>query len=708
MDISLFEYYDKNKLQEVLNCDNIPYGEHDDPFWKEKFKKSIIQYSKKKFNKVRGIEIKYTQPNKYGRYIAKNGLQLFQRDVRKYISGEYTYDLDFCNCHPNLLIQLFKSKNIYPDDFLIEYTENKTAAIKKNKIKDKLEVIKVINNENTPTKKCYLKLHTNIYTNLLPLLLKESANKTLMARIKAKRRKANKKYNFNGAFIADYLQNLENILLQSFYSYCIDNNVEVQSLFFDGLTVSKQSFELTDDFLIKGSEQIFEDTNYEIKIVSKSTTTDWIPIENKDIKNDLEIEDYIFSKVKAKFLYEKCLDEMLIFIYDDNNSNVFFQYINKFFCFVDNPHSYGHRRDSRLEFKLLSKATIEDKICYTKLFNCWIKDDNNNLTYDEIVFDVEENLEQLNKKKYLNLYLRPKMNIDVSISIFDRCPIFFDFIKSCICDSNEKLDIWFHNWIAMMVQKGRTEQSFLARGKMGVGKGSLYFILKLIIGEKYCEKVKYKEISNKFNADTERLILIYIDEVPSSGFNNEDVMNYLLDSIDSDRRRIEGKGRDPYHILNVLNYFISGNYGTSLRIDDGNRRLACTDVNDKHQQDNKYFAKLRKEVKDNIEYLRHYYYTFKYNSDLNSIRPKTETEINMNSLTKKAVDSFLLTLDKTKTYEFNDLFLEYKHYCLDEGFKFPKGKRSFKNEINFKDWKVTAIQVCEDDDKIENVKYTTK
>ena len=68
-------------------------------------------YSKRKLDKNGCIEIKYQQSNKYGRYNVKYGLQNFQSDIRKYISGEYYIDCDFVNCHPVILNQLLKSNN---------------------------------------------------------------------------------------------------------------------------------------------------------------------------------------------------------------------------------------------------------------------------------------------------------------------------------------------------------------------------------------------------------------------------------------------------------------------------------------------------------------------------------------------------------------------------------------------------------------------
>lgn len=91
MDITLFEKVNKAKLKEVLQCSNIPFEKSDKKEWKDSFLKTLSYYDKKKYTE-KGIETKYLQSNKYGRFNTKYGLQTFQKEVRKYISGEFYHD----------------------------------------------------------------------------------------------------------------------------------------------------------------------------------------------------------------------------------------------------------------------------------------------------------------------------------------------------------------------------------------------------------------------------------------------------------------------------------------------------------------------------------------------------------------------------------------------------------------------------------------
>ena len=75
----------------------------------------------------------------------------------------------------------------------------------------------MINNENC-SKDYFKPIHNQIYKELLPNLVKN--NKMLFTRIKNQRKKK-KDYNHNGSFLSQYLQNIENDMLQVLYNYLI-------------------------------------------------------------------------------------------------------------------------------------------------------------------------------------------------------------------------------------------------------------------------------------------------------------------------------------------------------------------------------------------------------------------------------------------------------------------------------------------------------
>ena len=171
-EITLYEKVNIEKLNQVLLCGNIPST---DPEWFKVFQKQLLYYSRMKYTK-NGFKITYKQTNGYGRFTACC-LQSFQKDIRKYISGECYEDIDMVNCHPVLLEQLFEKYDMNPPKFLIEYNKDRAGVIKKYQIKDKQTIISLINNQNAVNKyKEIMNLHKSIYDSkngLLPKLTKD-------------------------------------------------------------------------------------------------------------------------------------------------------------------------------------------------------------------------------------------------------------------------------------------------------------------------------------------------------------------------------------------------------------------------------------------------------------------------------------------------------------------------------------------------------
>ncbi len=290
MDITLYEEVDFDKLKEVISCDNIPFETTDDKEWFDIFKKQLLYYYNKKRN-VKGVEVKYTQPNKFGRYCCKTGLQLFQKDVRKYVSGEFVKDLDFVNCHPVLLQQIFKKYDLYCGKFLEDYNKDRDETIKKHNLHDKTTLIKAINNERKPIGALH-ELHDKIYNKLLPKIFEDKNLKAVAARVKSERIKKGKNYNHLGAFFSLFLQDVENTLLMTLFNLLNQKHIKVHTLCFDGLTV-ENSDRINEALLRECEEHVLNETGYEIKIVEKSTKTDWKP----NIPERMELLDFEYKDV---------------------------------------------------------------------------------------------------------------------------------------------------------------------------------------------------------------------------------------------------------------------------------------------------------------------------------------------------------------------------------------------------------------------------
>ena len=122
------------------------------------------------------------------------------------------------------------------------------------------------------------------------------------------------------------------------------------------------------------------------------------------------------------------------------------------------------------------------------------------------------------------------------------------------------------------------------------------------------------------------------------GQKKRSIRNILKNISDSKMIKIRHLYRNGYMIENNVNIFVTTNGMNPLEITDDNRRIFSTTPSSKHKGDHKFFSELDKEIKENIEILRGYYYTYQI-EDLTI--PWTETINNMMKLSTSFVKSYL-------------------------------------------------------------------
>jgi hypothetical protein len=227
-----------------------------------------------------GIKVIYRQSNKFGRYTVKGGigLQHTPKEIKKYISGEYYIDVDIVNCHPVILNKLLKDENDLGYSSLNDYVNDRDSCLEKWNV-SKMDILKMINEDKEPTNRFFKVIHRQVYS-LVDELIKK--NKQLFAAIKNRRTKAGKTYNFKGAFLSAYLQNIENDMLQIIFKQLSNKGFTVGVLMYDGLMVEilKDRDTTTNDLnnVFKDIERmILDNLGYEVRLQIKSMETNWRP-----------------------------------------------------------------------------------------------------------------------------------------------------------------------------------------------------------------------------------------------------------------------------------------------------------------------------------------------------------------------------------------------------------------------------------------------
>ena len=694
MDITLFERINRTKLNQVLECDNIPFQLRFDSTMKNTLYKTLNMY-KKKINKNDLIPTKYTQNHKYGRYNTSYGLQTFQKDVRKFISGEFYDDIDISNCHPVILNKLLKDNNakigstecVKSDgrSLLTDYVENRDEYLLKNKM-TKIEIIKLINNQDCKLD-FFQPIHRQIYKELLPVLIKD--NKLLFNRIKTERKKAKKDYNHEGAFLATYLQNIENNILMVMYGYLNEKHYTIGSLMFDGLMVEKTNdlCRVEEEFpFIK--QLIKEKTGFDIDLVVKSMKTDWTP--NKIEKVIMERDTPVYSN---KFDIEafnnlsnvKEPNEEGVLEINIEKLNEFLKYTNLFICLFEEPHCYGWRDNMLKNYNIRSAAQIADRTGPIGL-NLW-KNSNAKQQYEKMVFIVDEEHFELKNNVY-NRYIRPPMKaLPEDTNIYDKCPLFFDFIKRIISNNDELIFEYLLNYIAKMFQKGMTKQLLVLMGLMGTGKGTFCELLTEIVGNNYSQTMNdIHQMSSSFNSLSQTSIITIVEEVVNDAGDFHRINSKLKSLITESKILIEKKGIDQFMDYSNNNIIINTNGENPVHITNDNRRTLIITVNPLEKNNRQMFVNLRNEFNENVEYIRQFFYDYKFNDDLNSIRPTTTSEIQVRNLNKTSCEMFVeeaLYLSGNRTNNCRKstfVFDTYKLYCKENNYKATSHKY-FRREM---------------------------
>ena len=634
--MSYKEKSNESRLQEVLNCSNCPQQEKDlslnDIEWFESFKKQFVSYvNMPVVNGYRSVT--YRQPVKGARQQAVAGIQSFQKDIRSYIlTGDdnvpFYEDIDICNCHPELLAQIFEMYDIPTPCFLMLYNANRNGTIKKYNLKDKTAILAIMNNSVLikNEKKIIKEFHDAIYKKLIPLLVKEAKFKTYIRT----------KNNAEGSFISSVLQYYENLILNCMVKKLKDESHTVGILMFDGCMVERTDKEIDLELI---EEYIKEQTDFDIKLAKKPVETLWKPVAD----GVSVFEEYATFEEEDEYDIEYALS-----LSDDNEKLI--PYLNQYICWFDNPQCLGWRRFKSDDFLL--RAKVSERIGAIQ-FKKW-SNSNQSKKYKGLTFKLENNTDT-----HYNLYKRPQQTKG------DKPEMFLNFIKEIIC--NNDLDVYEYivQYIHTLIKTGKTRQCIVMMGLKGTGKSTFIDILADLVGKEYYTPVNdIQRLTSNFNSIYEKSILIGVEEVVSSAGDYHKVQNTLKTLITEDYKTIEKKGIDSYNIECYNNYIISTNGFNPVQVTEDNRRYMILDVSDAKKGDNKYFKELKEYINENVEQIRYYFNEMEFDSSLASNRPTTKKELELMELNLSPTDRFIRDEMKfDKDYLYADMYDIYIEYC---------------------------------------------
>jgi P4 family phage/plasmid primase-like protien len=308
--INLYEPIDINILDKLINSDLLQVIDSRNPINKMYYETEKEQLNKYKLlindNKTT-ICYERAKNIKFGRVlpIKALGLFCFRREIRHTLSFNTFEDIDIVSCHHSLLVQICEYNNI-KCEYLKQYVNNRESYLNevmmsynvsrdiaknlfirllyfgsfKNWIKDN-------NISNTIQNSFILKFITEI--KYIGTIIYNN-NMDLCNQINEKNK--NKK-NIMASVVSYYLQEIENIILEHMYLFCLNNGYiknNICVLCADGIMIQKELYK--SELLNELSEYIFNITEFNLQFVNKKMNEHYLSILDQhqiiDIWNILE------------------------------------------------------------------------------------------------------------------------------------------------------------------------------------------------------------------------------------------------------------------------------------------------------------------------------------------------------------------------------------------------------------------------------------
>lgn len=421
-----------------------------------KLKKNLKKTKKKNVKYTHELQTKYKKGTgiKAGRVFVKEQCGLFplRRELRQTIAKPFYVDIDMKNCFPVLTYNIMV-QNQQESKWIKKYVENRDEYI--NKMIEYYDIpyetckkffligshcgnyetwrYKILSDKETEIRDkgidnpCNTEEYNIIFKNIdKPILdfmkgyldevkifsdLVYKNNPELVKQVKNKKKEDFKK-NPEGSVLGYYLQEIENQMLGSIYSHCIergyikDNNM---ILCFDGLMLRKEFYK--PECLEEFNKLIKTKYNFDVKFEVKEMTQDYLDILDKHIKPNEEKEEIEFEKMElndeviSEYIYDKIIDNLL---FDENENE-------------GKGQIYWYYENEKLWRKLYDKDLIVFLTIYVKeWFDLYINNILSSIPDDNEDIDKEQIENDLNKVKNLHLNKSKLNNLCEFVYLFIR------------------------------------------------------------------------------------------------------------------------------------------------------------------------------------------------------------------------------------------------------------------------------------------------
>ena len=712
------------KLVEFPNMDMLNFITHPDiyPDHKERLL-NYIQIAKDK----KCVEVTYSK-DMYGRYFVHSNFMSsigMWNKIRSTLFGETEYDIDIVNCHPEILLGLFKKydtdceflakycesrdevvENVYiSEEAILNYNVcNKDNKCKKDLIKSLFTIIIYGGNVVTWATEYNLKesdykisrfvkrfiteLHENIHTfvkqNEFRSIYTFSGEKQLVsAKTKYAKKFKEDQFKINHFKVLSLiLQEYESNIVDSAMKYISDRGYIVTSYNYDGFQILKK--ENGEELILDLNEYIkLKFPRMNIKFIIKPfkpglPSSEFIRLESETFSREIMNSTDVYTVQKEYFeKFHFKIRNPFCFICEDDTGVVF----------IKSHHLHGVYQD------LYSEGPY--KSVFKTFTAFWIKDQTmrcyKTVNYYPRASDCPE--EEYNLWKPFPILKTESVSADTSF--------IHNFIRTVIND--DPVVEYLLNWFAHLVQfpNKKTEVCLVFFGKQGCGKSSIAeHLLKTIIGsDKQMITSKVDKAFGRF-VNTQGKLLSVLNE--TSGKETFNLAEILKDAITCQQTEQEKKGIDAISIIDYTNYIFTTNNINSVKIPKDDRRYMPISFNNSYLNNIEFFNKLYAQFA-NKNIMRSFYDEL-MSRDLSKFSPsssRVETELmrDMKFMSADPIEQFIdywydhLTTHMTREMKSSDLYQKFIHFWeVEEGksydkpthTKFSIGLKQFTDRVTFK------------------------
>lgn len=556
----------------------------------EKIKLKLFHKNKKDDNIYREKYNYSANAEKIGRVYSSGGLQGLKKRYRNALLGNNCMELDFENAHYRILLQIAQKYGMIHEN-IKNYVENRNELLQRR-------------NENRKiAKEDYLKCQyggrvegleplSNECKNIIERMKSDDRLKYIYKHAEKQfKKKKNTHKSLDHSFLSHVLQTIENRCAMTLYGYVKDNNLaEIKVINHDAIII-KGGEDIDDETIKKIEEEIYENTDYYLKVTKKELLQKYIIEEEKDFESENKKR---FIEMKNKWEEEYGLCKIL----DMACYSILVSGEKKYFKKEEMLTNYGNQK-----IKMFEKGKMVDK-SFIKL---WFE-------YEDIkVYDK------------IDCITHDRECPPSILNVWEKFPV-IDFIEHGDYEYNEKAveDFNYHlceiicggdvncygfmkKWIANMFKYPSSKSLCpIIVGEEGTGKDLFVDILAEIIGteKRFITTRPEEDVWGKFNSIMERKMLVQLSEI--SCFNTAKGMNDLKDFVTNPTIVIKRKGINSSTINSNHKYIVCTNHAIPLKINDGNRRFVTMFSSSKMKGKNEYFKKLL-DIKENINDLASIY-----------------------------------------------------------------------------------------------------